>query len=448
MISKVNPAITAGIGEARITSQMNYARIPKILMFGHCGLHVFGLASALKAKQSVKLSAFEILTPGKELLGDNVESVLDAVYRLNANRRSTLVDLVALCWQVPSWQTFYRLVRRITKLLIFGVIAPQKLRGIDQNTRYLRVFSEIQREFDVLHLHFMWPTLAEFVRLIPDTKKLVVTIWGSDLLRVKGAENHRLQQQISRRASIITVRSSEMKEVLLSRFGRELERKVRIVKFGSPVITLIQNSDLASLRRDFRADSEVGDDQLIVCVGHNGFRQNQHIEVLTALGALNDQVKARLVFLVPMTYGNDSGYAEECEALAREKQLNLRVLRKFMPHGEVVRLRAASDIMIHVPTTDALSGAMCETIFCGNIVITGTWLRHGELRHRNIYHHEVDSIARLPDVLAAVAHRIEEEKTHVAASADRIRELVDWDVVISQWIAVYDELLGQRLSHD
>ena len=264
-------------------------------MFGHCGthgMHVFPLASVLKAQQLGRISVFEILTPLRGVLIGEVDTVFDAVYTLNDRDASIPADLAGLCCQPPSWESFRSFVAIITKLLLFGITAPRQLRRIRREIHYLRTFHRIERDFDILHLHFMSPRMAEFVRLLPESRKLLVSIWGSDLLRVAGARNYRLQLQICQRASIITVRSTEMKEILLAKFGRELAPKVRIAKFGSPLIPIIRKSDLASLRREFRDEFQLKDDQLLVCLGHNGFRQNQHIEALTALESLNRSSQA------------------------------------------------------------------------------------------------------------------------------------------------------------
>jgi glycosyltransferase involved in cell wall biosynthesis len=429
---------------------MKLCRDPNILMFGHChGVHVFPLALALKTRLLCSMSVFELIRPGKEAVIGDLAAVFDEVY--STADHLTLAHLVGLFFQRPVLRSLPSAARTTAKLALFSLTARAKLGRVQrqaQQLQRLNKFQRIQDQFDLFHLHFIAPRMAEFVSLLPKSAKLLVSIWGSDLLRVAGTENYRRQLQICQRASIITVRSIEMKEILLAKFGREFEPKVRIVKFGSSLITMIRNNDLASLRRELRNEFKLNDDQLVVCLGHNGFRENQHAEVLTALEKLSDRLKQRLVFFAPMTYGADSGYAQMCEAVAKEKRLNLYIFRKFMPPSDIVRLRAGSDIMIHVPVSDALSGAMCETIFCGNVAIAGRWLQYGELRRRNVYYREVSSIAEIPELLETIVCRIVEEKARAAASAERIREVLDWDLVIDEWAAAYRELLGGSWSRD
>ena len=423
---------------------MKSGRVPKILMFGHGGMHVARLASALKAHQVGRISVLEISTPVKRSLTGETDTVFDAVYPLNARDASIPADLAGLCCQSPSWESFRSFVTITTKLLFFGITAPRKLRGIGQEIHYLRTFHRIERDFDILHLHFMSPRMAEFVRILPESRKLLVSIWGSDLLRVAGASNYRSQLQICQRASIITVRSTELREILLAKFGRDLASKVRIAKFGSPLIPIIRKSDVASLRREFRDEFQLKDDQLLVCLGHNGFRENQHVQMLTALERLSDGLKQRLVFVAPMAYGTDSVYSKLCENVAKEKHLQLHVLREFLSQENTVRLRAGTDVMIHLPISDALSGAMGETIFAGNVVVTGTWLPYGEIRRRGIHFREISSLTELPSVLESLAANIEQEKAIVRATSERIREVIGWDEIIRAWTGIFAELTSVR----
>jgi hypothetical protein len=422
---------------------MKLCRVPNILMFGHCGIHVLSLASALKNHQTSHMSVFEVSAPFKGALVD-YRAVFDAVYSLDARDASIFTDLAGLCCQSASRETVRCFVTMTTKLLLFAITAPRKLRGVAQAIYRLSTFHRIQRDFEILHLHFMSPSMADFVRLIPATKRLLVSIWGSDLLRMAGEETYRQQLQICRRASIITIRSAEMREIFLAKFGRELAPKVRIAKLGSPLIPVIAKSDLSALRREIRCKFQLNHHQLLICLGHNGFRENRQIEVLTALENLSDGLKQRLVFIAPMAYGADTEYAKLCENFAKQRGLQLRVLRELLSEADTVRLRAGSDVMIHVPVSDALSGAMCETIFAGNVVVTGSWLPYGEIRRRGVHFCEIDSFAELPSILEFVTANLEQEKAVVRATRERVRDVLDWNNITGPWVQIFAELAPVR----
>jgi glycosyltransferase involved in cell wall biosynthesis len=232
-----------------------------------------------------------------------------------------------------------------------------------------------------------------------------------------------------------------LREILLAKFGREFAPKIRIAKFGSAMIGEMHGLNLDSLRARFRQTMNIPDDRVIVCIGHNGFDENQHLDVLKAMSRLPHPVLRRFVIVLPMTYGPSSDYVRQVKESSRAFEPDVRMIEGFQDKNAILGLRAASDIMVHVPVSDALSAALLETIYAGNVAITGAWLPYGELRRRTVHFREVSSFSELPLALIAAVENLPQERERVTATKERIREVADYDIIINNWLAVYEEAL-------
>ena len=296
--------------------------------------------------------------------------------------------------------------------------------------------------FDVWHLMAMFPESCAISRFCPVDAKLIVSILGSDLLRGEGTRVHGRQLKLCERADVLTVRSLELRDVLLEKFGRHLEPKIRIAKFGSPNLAVA----VPIKREAWRDQFDIPAGMWTVCVGNNGSRHNQHIAVIHALSSMAEPFKRKLCLLLPMSYGMEPGYDREVQGAADLAGLNARIITEKMETTSLLGLRAFSDVMIHVPVSDALSAAMCETLYAGNPVITGAWLPYGELRRRNVPLHKVRSMDEIPARLQSVLEDLESERQALKACRQPLREVLDWGTIVDGWVSVYTDALGLQES--
>ena len=135
--------------------------------------------------------------------------------------------------------------------------------------------------FDVYHHHSLEPARLGLLSVLPPTAQTVLSVWGSDLMRIAGTSDYVDQLAACNRADVITVTSVEIREILLSKFGRHLAPKVRLALLG---VTLLDEVDQCrGQRAAFLESCGLPEDCITVCVGNNANRGNQHVEVLQQL---------------------------------------------------------------------------------------------------------------------------------------------------------------------
>jgi hypothetical protein len=298
--------------------------------------------------------------------------------------------------------------------------------------------------YDLYHYNCIEPSYLGLLSLLPPDKKVVLSVWGSDLLRTAGVSEYADQFAGCHRANVITVTSLEVREVLLAKFGRDLAPKIRLGLLG---VTLLDEIDeCRGQRAEFLKMVGLPDDCMTVCVGNNASRGNQHMDVLHQLKRVKREYLDRIAVVLPVSYRPNNIYVAELRALTAQLGLRCVILDRQMSNREVALLRCGTDLLIHVPISDAFSAAMLESLYAGSALITGAWLPYSRFRASGVNYHEVFDLADLPALVTRLVDSWDLERQKAAANRSRIWDMVHPTKAISGWLALYDELLASRAT--
>ena len=300
-----------------------------------------------------------------------------------------------------------------------------------------RRFGEIEASIDIIHLHglFMYPIhyyLAKY-----SSKPFVVSCWGSDVLREADMAKVEVQQQILRRASAITVTGPEFKEIILSKYGRDLAPKIHNTFFDPalgdlPVLDRISKSD------ELRSQWGVRPDQLILCLAHNGFKQNQHLELLHSLSSMPEELKKRIYIIAPMTYGGNLTYQDEVSLAMKAAGISGRLICDFMTDEELYRLRLATDILLYAPISDAFSASVSQALAAGSVAILGSWLPYKARIRAGFRYHEIDATSDAAACLQSILLDWENVQLTTKNNRPLSAEFFSQARMGQQWIQAYE----------
>jgi hypothetical protein len=408
----------------------------RILMLGHChSVFIHPMATWLKRKRALEISVLELLEPGAEVRGI-AEPVFDHIRQRPADHiRPRLHAAVMELWRGTPRAERWDLVRRCVRA---GTNARRTLRDEDWRRAVSRRWQPVLTGYDLYHFHYLHTALLDAMRSVPKDAPVVLSVWGSDLMDAAGVEAYAAHLEMCERANVITVRSLAMREILLSKFGRHLLPKIRIARFGIANRAAIDEASADDARASFCERHGIDASRSIVCLGHSGCARNRHAEVLAALAPHAGELNERATMIIPMTYGATPEYLEETRRAARESGLRFRILDRYMGSSEVAELRLATNVLVFVPEQDALSGAMCETLYAGNAVITGAWLPYSELWDAGVVVRRIPTITDLPMALEDTLRDADELRAELRCNKIRIRPLMDYECSIDSWLAAYD----------
>ena len=115
--------------------------------------------------------------------------------------------------------------------------------------------------------------------------------------------------------------------------------------------------------------------QVIVLCGTNARIEHNHEDIIKAIQNMDCSCREKCFFVFPMTYPSGcEEYISKIETSIAQVTDAYVILREYMNVDEMAELAIATDVMIHVQTTDQLSSAMVSHMYHGNLVIAGAWL--------------------------------------------------------------------------
>jgi hypothetical protein len=392
----------------------------RVLMFGHCyPVHTYPLANGLRR-----------MIPGSEF--DIAETVMSGFTAEKLELIANLNDREGISFQVATQDlgSFWR-----AKFTRFNWLVK---------SRDPLLSKILKSYYDLYHLH--WPSSNSnwMLRLIPQNAPLVVSFWGHDILNGESLKEHVFQRMIVQRATIITVRSIELREHLYSKFGRSFKSKIRIAKFANKMFSELVEIDPAKSRHRFQRKHKLDENKVVLCIGHCADPKERHLEVMRAISILPSPLLAKLHVLLPLTYGGTPEYRNEIKRAGYLLGLNCVFVEEFLSRSDLWDMRFATDIIVSVPDEDSFSAAMCESILAGAVAIVGEWLPYGGLRRANVYHRTVEELISLTEEVQATMENLNSGKKLVQNTRMHLKTEVDIDSVLDGWISAYRDALNSE----
>lgn len=317
-------------------------------------------------------------------------------------------------------------------------------RGLNGN----RIQSQLQ-QYDLLHVQSIFSSrLLKLLMKLKNLPPIVVSLWGSDVMRSSDMKLLTVQQKFLRRVDLITATGIEFKQIVLAKYGHDLAPKIRETYFSANFDLLSATVNLEKSKAKVWMAKKLGlaPNKHIVAVGHNGSPQNQHLEVIQQFASLSDGLKSQLQILVQMSYGGSSAYKMQVEQALASVGLSGVVSDEFFSNTEMPYLRKCVDVFIYTPISDAFSATVTQALTAGCIVVTGSWLPYSRRRRSGFRYWEVDEFAELPLMLEDLVTNLPRHQEHVAPNANLGLEFFDEQRLGRQWADVYREAIQNHIA--
>jgi glycosyltransferase involved in cell wall biosynthesis len=314
-----------------------------------------------------------------------------------------------------------------------------KIRGILQIKNMAKQIDNLGI-YDICHIHYLNIEYGYlYKQIINRCKKLVISIWGSDFYRSKWWEK-KIQYRVIKYAHEITFTTKQMSEEFGKYFKKIDKDKLKARSFGLVILGILREIENIS-KKDYKKSFNLSTDNIIVTCGNNAAKGNEHIKIIKSIKIVKHKLPDNILFLFPFTYGLNRKYFLEVKGLLDKSNLNYRILTDYLSDYEVAQLRKLSDIMIHLPISDQLSGSMQENLYTRNIVITGDWLPYKILEEKGIFMLKVSSMDEVGEKLLYSVNNLKNLKESCKGNSQIIWNLSSWDKNIDGWIQVYQKLL-------
>lgn len=330
-------------------------------------------------------------------------------------------------------------------------IIPGKIKKIVRKFRISRSTSRVLHMIsapDIIHMHYISPDMeyiyAPLMRAFKS--KLLVTYWGSDLLRIT---HERVNENLLQRAVGITFMTAGLYERFHDIYGNNFDDKLHIIDFGVSIYdALDQLKQTHSAREENRVLFGIPEGKICIMAGYNANPGQQHSEIIDSISRLPDEIKDKCHLLLQYSYNytDKKTYYESILDKLHSASFSWGIIDSFLNDEQSARLRNSVDIFIHAQITDALSASMLEYLYAGTIVLNGSWLKYHELESRKIAYLQFDTFHQLSDLLKTVLENLDYYKETAQPNQASLYALNSWAAVQDRWVGLYNQCL-KELSH-
>lgn len=298
--------------------------------------------------------------------------------------------------------------------------------------------------FDIIHSLWMEPVWGiNAYKLRKKTKYWLNSVGGSDLYRFSNQILTRImQKRIIKYSDWITSENVQTRNFFYKVYGnhyRNIEHS--ICRFGVDILDYIRR-----YKQENEMPKEISamfpSDKIIIVCGTNATENHQHFSIIDAISCMSQEKRNKCFFVFPMTYpGGKDAYINEVSVRISQVTNSFFILREYMSVQEMAELAMATDVMIHVQTTDQLSSAMLSHMYNGNLIIAGEWLPYGTLEENNVFFLKVKNVPEITEILEDVVSKIDFYKNKCLDNTEIIYRLSSWEAASKEWMKVYMSLM-------
>ncbi len=299
-----------------------------------------------------------------------------------------------------------------------------------------RVISKNNLQANTILIHYVIPQLVYVAYFLKKrTSNYTLALWGSDYYRATPKSYFKINLKY---ADNIIIGSPQMIDDFKSKYPMQMA-KVHLCYFGNePIENLKSFKETNVTNQNSRSYFNLSDDKINITIGHNGSKAHQHILILNELRQLRTDITQKIRVILPMTYGLGKNYLNEVKLIVESCSFECRIFTDFMDENEVAHLRNLTDVMLNLQTTDAFSGSMREVLYCGGLVINGSWLPYNFLKEMGIYFEEVNSVNEISNKLTSVINNFTELSDKCKTNAFIIYSISSWSQTIHKWKEVIE----------
>lgn len=267
-----------------------------------------------------------------------------------------------------------------------------------------------KKQYDIVNIHYPQYFMCYVMRQLRKmSSSIVVSPWGSDVLRLEGKEKRRKLARVFRKADYTTIgKKGEVGKTLINEMGIE-EDKFHPIGWGSETIDYI-NEHLSEVSVE-EAKRQLGlENRYVITCGYNAFEEQRHEVMIRAIQSIRNQLPDNLTLLFPVTYGYSYGtrkkvYVERLKQLCEEFELNAIYYEDYLAVSDLFYLRLATDMFVHIQPTDGGNSSLQEYVLCGKKVVHGSWIHYPYLeKYEPLFYFPVEDLEHLDEAILNAYH--------------------------------------------
>lgn len=286
--------------------------------------------------------------------------------------------------------------------------------------------------YDVCQIHFlnfMYADVISDLRTI--AKKIVLTPWGSDVLRARPFMLKGLRKLV-RLSDVVTAQRGSRFEQDVKRILDVPQNKLYDLDFGVKAIDEILAHPTITVETAKEVLGITGNYAIVI--GYNASFGHNHLKVIEQIATIKNRLPSNYLLVLPLTYGGNPEYKAKIKKCLDTYRLNHLILDKYMSNLDVVNLRMATDLFIHAQTSDANSGTIAEYLLCQKKIINPVWITYPHYEAYGSPFYLFSDFEELPEVIISA---IQDSSLRVSPLLKESIRRCGWGEQSKEWVALY-----------
>lgn len=354
-------------------------------------------------------------------------------------KKNVKVTLITDNLSNKKWIDFYCLheVKVINKKITIPIVRKiPKLRAVINQALLVYQLKKIGK-FDAIHIHFVSKSKSFFLPFLRRrTDNIILTYWGSDLLRRSTSEILEMRKYIDL-ADNITFSTKQLKLKFEEVYGHEFNDKLSIVKFG--ISNFISIDEITNNESSIDSKKALGlpIDKIIIVIGYNRNKNQQQLEILNQIKLIHKSIIEKVCIVFPMTYGpHDSTYEKKIKDICATLSCKTIFLYDYLYSKDIARLCRSTEIMIHGQTTDAFSATIQEFLYAGTVLLNAGWLNNEELESMGVDYIKFNKFEELSTIVSSLVLNLGSNAINLEDNKKRISDVSSWRTNTERWWTV------------
>ena len=272
---------------------------------------------------------------------------------------------------------------------------------------FVRQFRRLSKthHYNIINIHYPQYILSDVIRYLKRmSDSIVVTPWGSDVLRLEDPQKKKKLTCLFTKVDYITTRPSGSIGKVVCQEMKVDPSKFHPLVWGSDTIDYI-NDHIAEVSHDAAKERLGLKGKYLITCGYNAYKEQQHEIIIDAIKRKKDELPDNITLLFPVTYGNVTvaqrqEYVARLKSLCEDLHLPTIFYENYMSVSQLFLIRRATNMFIHIQTTDAGNSSLQEYVLCGAKIVHGSWIHYDTLeKYSPLFYFPVSELDDLGNVI-------------------------------------------------
>ena len=165
------------------------------------------------------------------------------------------------------------------------------------------------------------------------------------------------------------------------------------------------------------------------------------------MNSIKGQLPNNLTLLFPFTYGWGSPeYVQMIKDKCLEEGIDAVCVEEWLDLEDLYTLRMATDMIVHVQTTDAGASSVMQYILCRKKIVHGSWMKYMDLeRYKPLFYYPVNSLEQLGEVILDAYHS---KGIDIPEKVIKTIMARGWNNEIKKWDGFFTSLASEKPCSD